>query len=212
MKSGQGIFIILRYHGVKAASPICSTSRLVRKALCIMDTLSCSAQMRILILATGSSAVTGREWGREEGHSAPTTSECTLAVSGKPPMFLQLQGDCPSFCMTPSHDMWRVHLSKGLGRGGAMMWPGSGNEAQGPLPQRVTGCAWAVLHSVVPCGAPPPNWENRAFMSIPWLGTRLNWVTSVDISETYSHSKGHRRGRKYYTWYQCLWKQWQIIK
>lgn len=101
MKSRQGLFIILCSRGVKATSPICSRSRFVRKGLCIMDTLSSSAQMRILILATGSRAMVGE---RARERRRPLGSNCFRrhpCCSWDATTFLQLWGDCPLFCMTP---------------------------------------------------------------------------------------------------------------
>lgn len=82
---GQGVFIMSSTPGGSWES-FCSMSGFVGKGLCFMDEFFSSAQMRIFMLATGSSTGGRREQGREEDPLVLTASlGAPPAVSGESP-------------------------------------------------------------------------------------------------------------------------------
>ena len=177
MKSRQGVFVILRCHGVKAASPICSMSRFVREGSRRMDKLSYSAQVRIVILAPGSSPLVGGEGKGEKATQFKPLQDAPLpSGEGKP--FPSAVKGLPFLLHNSPHDTWRVRLSKGLVGDNDVTWV-----MEWGFPFREgTSCAWSA--------------ECSALQSAP---THLRWHSFLvhlmaGESLQLSHQWGHLQG------------------
>lgn len=170
---------------VEAQSPICSMSTFVGQGLWRGDRLSCSAQTRILILATVSSAWVGKmrkEWRATQLKLLYV--EAPMLWVGSHHIFLKRMQWLPFLLRDPPVTL----EGQTQVRWGTMMWPGVGNGAPGcPLSEwhAVPGGPWAVGR---PEELPQPPEKAQLPLSTPGLGivaTELSvWTPLRGIQST----------------------------
>lgn len=177
---GQRIFIMLLYYRVKSKSDTCGMSRFVSK----MDKLSYSAQMRILILANGSSTFWGREWrqGRKLLSSNHLMWIPLLLVGVTQTSPLSICGDHLSLCMTLPWHLRGTYIGKGLLGDSDVPWVREWDPRG--FPSETDKLCLTALHHGVPWGAPHlTNWESTAFTGHPVAGEPFKLNYCVDISD-----------------------------